>query len=81
MTPHTELGCKLLSIREQSLAGLAIAAVLLTEQEIAVADGAEAWKLEAERLAELVEAQRQVIATLREENVRLTASPPPADSC
>ena len=38
-----------------------------------------AWKLEAERLAELVEAQRQVIATLREENERLTASPPPAD--
>ena len=30
-----------------------------------------AWKLEAERLAELVEAQRQVIAILREDNVRL----------
>ena len=33
-----------------------------------------AWKLEAERLAELVEAQRQVIATLRAENERLNIS-------
>ena len=29
-------------------------------------DGAQQWKLEAERLAELIEAQQQVIATLRE---------------
>ena len=32
------------------------------------------WKLEAERLAELVEAQRQVIAALREEITRLNVS-------
>ena len=30
-----------------------------------------AWKLEAQRLAELVEAQRQVIITLRKEKERL----------
>ena len=56
MIPRTELGCKLLSIRERSLDGTAIAAVLLTEQDIAVADGAERWKLEAERLDDLNEA-------------------------
>ena len=34
-------------------------------------DGAQQWKLEAQRLAELVEAQRQVIITLRKEKERL----------
>ena len=34
-------------------------------------DGAQQWKLEAERLAELVEAQQQVIETLQAENEEL----------
>ena len=76
MTPRTDLGRKLLEIRERAIEhGMP----LLTLDQMEAMDSIErwidesknAWKLEAERLAELVEAQRQVIATLREEIVRL----------
>ena len=63
MIPRTELGRKLLEIREKALASGEVS--LLSEVEISMMDDTEAWKLEAASLAELVEAQRQVIATLR----------------
>ena len=43
----------------------------MSEQDWDTHSAVDLWKLEAERLAELVEAQRQIIAHLREENERL----------
>lgn len=78
MIPRTELGRKLLEIRERAIEkGLP----LLTLEQIEamehtkrwIDESKNAWKLEAERLAELVEAQRLIIAHLREENERLVS--------
>lgn len=68
MTPQTELGRKLLEIRERAIAN---GYALLSEEDIAELGSVDAWKLEAERLAELVEAQRQIIAVVRDENAIL----------
>ena len=65
--PYTELGRKLLEIRGRAIAN---GYALLSEEEIAELGSIDAWKPEAQRLAELVEMQRQVITTLREENKR-----------
>ena len=67
MIPRTELGRKLLEIRERAIAH---GYTLLSEEEIADLGAVDTWKLEAERLAELVEAQRQVIVALLEQCVR-----------
>ena len=56
MTPRTELGRKLLHLREKARTK---GYLMLTEEDIAMRDDVEAWRLEAERLAELVEALRE----------------------